>query len=161
MKLFEIPEAIEFVLAQEVDRETGEITNETLSKLEELDIALDQKALAVAAYLKGELAEGEAVQRQANILTQRAKVHNGRAKRLMGYLEHHLPDGRELRDSTSEIKWRKSTTVVIEDEAAIPDNYLNIKVTQTPDKNFIKKQITAGETVPGCRLANHNRMSVK
>lgn len=161
MKLFEIPEAIEFLLATEVDRETGEITDETLAKLDELEMALDKKALAVAAYLKGELAEADAVLHQAEILTKRAKSHKARATRLVSYLESHLPTGRELRDSTSQIKWRKTTTVVIENEAAIPDDYLNVKISQTPDKNYIKKRIKAGEEVPGCRLADHNRMSVK
>jgi hypothetical protein len=161
MKLFEIPEAIELLLAEEVDRETGEITEDTLAKLEELEMAFDDKALAVAAYLKGEKAEAEAVQRQADLLSKRAKAHNNRAKSLLGYLEHYLPDGRELSDSTSQIKWRKSTTVVIEDEDVIPSDCITVKLTETPDKNRIKKLIKDGKEVPGCRLANHNRMSVK
>lgn len=43
-----------------------------------------------------------------------------------------------------------SVRVVIDDETDVPTQLC--KIVQTPDKTAIKKQIDAGETVPGARL---------
>lgn len=161
MRLFEIPEAIEYVLATEVDRETGEITDDTLAKLDELEMKLDEKALAVAAYLKGERAEAAAVKDQADKLAQRARRHANRADRLESYLATHLPEGRELSDATSEIKWRKSTAVDVLDVDCLPESLVTLKTTSSPDKREIAKLLKAGEVVPGARLIERRNMQVK
>lgn len=43
-------------------------------------------------------------------------------------------------------------SVRIEDEAEIPSQLLTVKTTTAPDKTAIKKQIEAGERVPGASL---------
>jgi Siphovirus Gp157 len=45
-----------------------------------------------------------------------------------------------------------SVSVRIVDEAAIPTQLCAVKTTSVPDKSAIKKQIDAGETVPGAEL---------
>ena len=52
-----------------------------------------------------------------------------------------------------EMKAKKNhPAVIIDDEAQIPAQYTNQKITITPDKTKIKAAIKAGETVPGAHL---------
>lgn len=55
--------------------------------------------------------------------------------------------------SRGELKTKKNPpAVIIDDEAQIPAQYQNQKITITPDKTKIKAAIKAGEQVPGARL---------
>lgn len=158
MKLFAIHDEIERILTMESDRETGEITGEALEKLDALELALEAKALAIAAYLKGEIAEGEAVAEQARRLGERARRHKNRAERLKAYLAKHC-EGRSFRDDKSEIGWRKSTSVEIEDEAALPIDCVEHKTV--PLKKEIAAKIKAGGEVPGARLVTRQHLQVR
>lgn len=44
--------------------------------------------------------------------------------------------------------------VIVSDEDAIPDQYLKVKTTVSPDKAAIKDALDRGEEVPGCSLSN-------
>ena len=57
MKLWEVHDKIEMILAQCVDKETGEIDNEAAEQLDGLEIERRQLVLDIARYLKGERAE--------------------------------------------------------------------------------------------------------
>lgn len=163
MKLFTIANEIEIVLAQEVDHETGEITDETLEKLAALELTRDEKALAVAAYIKGERAEGEAVKAQADALAQRAQRHKRRADKLLEYLDRYLPESTQLRSDVAEVTWRRSTRVEIIDATKIPKKLGNWKPrTWSPDKNLIKAHLKAGgRKVAGAAVTYHVTVGVK
>ena len=164
MKLYQIADEIEIILAREVDHDTGEITEETLTKLGDLEMARDEKALAVAAYLKGELAEGDAVMLEAEKLVERAKGHKRRAQRLVEYLQQHIPAGAQpISDSRSRIAWKKNPPkVVIPDRDAVPPSYRRtIPETWEPDKKRIKDQLKTGAVLPFAVLTHSHRLEVK
>ena len=164
MKLYEIADEIELILSREVDFETGEVTDETLAKLEELEMARDEKALAVAAYLKGELSEADAVMREVEILKKRADGHKKRAARLVGYLEQYIPaESEPLSDARSQISWRKNPpSVVIQEERLLPNAYLRvIPETTEPDKKAIKEMLKSGKKVAGAILYAGKRLVIK
>lgn len=160
MRFFEIPLEIEHILATEVDQDTGELTPETLEKLTELDMKLEHKALAVAAYLKGERAEGDAVMQQSKHLAERAKGHFKRADSLEGYLAFWLPTGREASDPTTQIKWSKSKSVTIVDAGLIPDEYQRTRTEVKPDKPLIAKALKSGRDVEGAVLTTNHKIKV-
>jgi len=159
MKLYEISDEIERILAQEVDRETGEITDETLAKLEELEMARSDKALAVAAYMKGEQVEGEAVKLEADRLNERAKRHQRRADRLKQYLEQFVPEGSDFHDARSTIKWKKNPpSCEITDQAALPRIYIaTVPATERPDKKAILAALKNGKEIAGAKLIDDRR----
>jgi hypothetical protein len=164
MKLYEIADEIEVILAREVDHETGEITDETLEKLAALEMARDEKALAVAAYLKGELAEAEAVLREVDVLKKRAEGHKKRAARLVGYLECYVPPESEpLSDGRSRIAWRKNPPkAAIPDEEKVPRMYRRVvPETSAPDKVAILKALKAGAKLGFATLMQTSRLEVK
>jgi len=158
-KLFEIHDAIERVLAEEVDYETGEITDETLAKLDALEIARDEKALAVARYLIGEASEGERVKAQADRLATRAKAHANRAERLKGYLQANLPIGHKIRDDVVQIGWRKSSAVHIHHEDELPEEFWRVR--REPDKQRAKDALKEGREVPGAELVVRHHLSIR
>ena len=160
MKLFEIDAQIEALLNASVDRETGEIDEAALAELEALEVARDEKALAVAAYAIGQQAESEAVRAQAKRLSERAAKHERHATRLVEYLQAHLPVGTKLRDERVEIGWRKSSAVEIDvDVAELPPEVC--RVTVAPDKRAITEMLKAGDEVKGCRLVTRQHIAVQ
>ena len=152
------------LLAREVDHETGEVTDETLAKLESLEMERDAKALAVAAYLKGELAEADAVLREVDALKKRAEGHKKRAGRLVTYLENNVPkDCEPISDARSRIAWRKNPAkVVIHDDEKVPLLYRRvIPETSAPDKVLIGKALKGGEKLAFAELRHSQRLEIK
>jgi hypothetical protein len=159
MRLFDIHSAIEQILATRVDQETGEIGEEALAALEELELAKNEKILAIAAYLKGERAEGDAVKDQANKLTARAKQHHARADRLEAYIAEHLTPGQNLSDSRSALSWRRSESIEITDESLIPIDYIRTKIEI--DKAGIKRAMKDGIEIPGSKIKVKMNLQIK
>ena len=160
-QLFEIADAIERLMAEVIDAETGEITDEGLAKLDALEMERDEKALAIAAYQIGILAEAEMVKKQAERLASRAKVLTNQAGRLKQKLTDWLPVGTKLRDDVVQIGWRKSQAVeIIGDEAEIPAEYW---VEQEPrfDKVKAKTDMKVGIEVPGAKLVTRHHVSIR
>jgi len=56
-----------------------------------------------------------------------------------------LPEG-----TLSRVKGRESVEVV--DETALPDRFIKVKTTRTPDKTAIKEMLLTGTEVPGARM---------
>ena len=62
---------------------------------------------------------------------------------------------------TARISFRKSIQVQIDDEAALPADYVTTTVTTKPDKTAIKKAIQAGEDVTGASLVENRNIQIK
>lgn len=159
MKLFEISDAIEQVLAEGTNHETGEISEEALAALDELEGDLESKALNVARYIVGERAEAKAIKAQADVLSARAKSHENRAKRLTKYLQGHIGDA-SFKDATVTIGWRKSEAVEIDEGAGLSHRYLN-PAPSTPNKALIRAELKSGQTIGGCRLVSRKSIQIK
>lgn len=160
MQLFKVLDAIEEILAKHVDQETGEIGDEACAQLETLEVARDELALELAAYLKGEQAEGEAVRSQAKRLAERAAKHEARAARLERFLaEKVITPGQKLKDARSEISWRKSKAVEIVAEAELAEDLF--RYTRAPDKTAVRKRLDLGQDVPGAKLVERQNLVIK
>jgi len=134
---------IEKILNECVDKETGEITDEAFAKVDELQEQLGVKALHIAAYMKGEEAEAEAVAKVGSKLAARAKIHKNRAARLKKYLQSTLEKDRlEFSDSRVTIKWRGSSKCIVSDESEIfmDPGLVSRTVSVSPDLPAIKAE---------------------
>lgn len=158
-KLYEIDDEIERILAQEVDPETGEITDSTLHHLEALEMERDAKVLDVLAYAKGELREGEAVKAEADRLMRRAKIHLGRYERLCRYAQDHAEPGKEVSDHRTRVRWRKSKAVEIDDARQLPRDVMI--VSERPSKTKIGERLRQGLQVAGARFVERLHMQVE
>ena len=72
-----------------------------------------------------------------------------------------LSVGRDkVETARTKIGFRKSTQVQIDDEGALPSDFVTTTVTTKPDKTAIKKAIQAGQAVAGAVLVE-NQMCIR
>lgn len=157
MTLFEINKAImdfEF----EIDEETGEILN--ANGLDELEIAKEEKIENIGLWIKNLLAEAEAVKHEKDNMAIRQKRLEKKAESLKGYLTYAL-DGEKFSTPRVAMSFRKSESVVIPDDAIVPDEYCNISVIKKPDKTVIKKALKEGREVLGAELVTKQNIQIK
>ena len=157
MKLYEIKAEVEQALANAIDPETGEISD--LEGLDSLYMDWDEKAAQVAAYIKGQLAEAEAIKSEIQKLQTRAKVLENQATRLKDYLAHNIEPGRKITRPYAVISWRKSESVAVEDASALPQDYQRVKIEA--DKAKIKAALKAGTELAGAKLVQKQNLQIK
>jgi hypothetical protein len=161
MRLFEISEQLERIIFDSTD-ENGEISDEGLEAITEIEGELRSKATNVALYIMGELAEAKAVEEHAKRLQERVRSHKNRAEKLKKYLERTLLHdlGQEvIKDPRVNIGWRKSQAVVVAEDAALPPELTRVKVE--PDKVAIKERLKSGLEIDGCELEDRVSMVLK
>lgn len=159
MRLFDLAEQVERVLAEAIDTETGVIDDARLEELNNLEMARDDRALAVAAYALGCEAEADAVEATAKRLMERARVHRAQGKRLRVYISECIPNGTKLRNDQVEIGWRRSQAVEVPDEEKLSDTWF--RYTRTVAKDEIKAALKAGETVDGAQLVTRSHLVIR
>lgn len=142
--------------------EDGVWVNE--DELTELKMAKEEKRENIALWVKNIEAEAQAVYTEAKNLMDRHKRLVNKANNLHDYLALDL-NGEPFKTSRVEVKWRKSESVEITNEDAVPDRFLDISVVRKPMKNEVKKYLkeaeAKGEEVPWARLNRKNNMMLK
>jgi hypothetical protein len=108
------------------------------------------KALAmVTLNMDGDL---EAIQSQIDRLTERKRILQNRKDSLKEYLRTNMEAANitKIAHPLFTITLGKGKpVVVIDEESAIPDEFMNTKVTTTPSKVDIARAIKEGKEVPG------------
>jgi hypothetical protein len=118
--LYELHDELQAAIAEHVDPETGEITDAGLEALAQVEMAFEQKALNVAAYVvslrikaDGFSGEADGVKSHWRALERRAAACKNEAQRLLDYLQMHLEDGQKLEDERVRIGWGTATSVLV------------------------------------------------
>lgn len=157
MTLFDIDKAIldfEF----EIDEETGEILN--AEELDALQMAREDKIEGVGLWIKNLEAEAAAVKAEKDNMADRQKRLERKAESLKRYLAYAL-DGQKFSTPKIALSWRRSESVVITDEALLPENCLNVTIVKKPDKKVIKDALKAGKEIMGAELVERNNLQIK
>lgn len=157
MTLYDIDNAIrdfEF----EVDEETGEILN--YDELDALQIAREQKIEGVGLWIKELTRFAADIKAEKDALAERQKVVENKVERLKCYLVYAL-QGEKFQTPKIAMSYRKSESVNIPDETAIPDRYCNVVEVRKPDKKAIKDALKAGEEVFGAELITKQNLQIK
>lgn len=140
-----------------VDMETGEIID--AEKLEQLQMAFDDKVEGVALWIKNLLSDAAAIKEEKDKLAERQRVCENKAKNLKEYLSGFL-GGEKFKTPRVAISYIKSKSVDVQDIAALPKEYLKYS-DPTANKTEIKKAIEAGMDVPGCVLVESQNIQIK
>ena len=140
-----------------IDMETGEIID--IDQLHGLQMDRIEKIRNIACYIKNLRSDAAAYDEEARVFAARKKSAQGTADNLTAYL-YDMLDGEKVKGIDFSIGWRKSESVSITDEAAIPSDYL---IAQPPkvDKAGIKAAIKSGQHVAGAELATKNNIQIK
>lgn len=144
------------------DEETGEIVWDA-ENLGELKMTFDDKAEAVAMFIKNLEADADAIKAEKKKLDKREKIKRGKADRLREYLRDCLEmNGLKLVDTPkARISTRLSTYVNVTDEDKVPEMFRKVKTVESIDKTSVGKALKAGEEVDGCELAERSSLQIK
>lgn len=161
MTLYEIDKSI----AECLDLETGEILD--FEKLNEMQMAKDEKLENVALYIKQLEAETTAIKAEEKSLAERRKVKENRIEGLKGWLSSVL-EGKAFETAKVRLSFRKNEKVEFEDELTVleyleKNNLDNCLKYKFPDisKTEVKKLLKAGEKIPGAVLVETNNLQMK
>ena len=145
----------------EVDEETGEILN--FEAVDALAGVFEEKAESVACYIKNLTAFVDDLKTEEAALAARRKTAERRVDSVKKYLTSCMESvGKDKVETVkARISFRKSVQVQIEDEAALPADYVTTTVTKSPDKTAIKKAIQGGQDVTGASLIEKRNIQIK
>lgn len=164
MKLYEIANEYQDILEQSFDQETGEVNENTLSKLDEISVQLHEKGIAVASYIKNIDAERKAIEDAKKSMAEREAKLDKEIDFLTQYLQNNMEKCgiTEIKSPYFVIKLKKcpfSTDII--NESLIPDEYRKVKAVVTIDKVKLKEEMLAGVVVPGALLKQNNRIEIR
>jgi outer membrane murein-binding lipoprotein Lpp len=162
--LYEISNEYQSLLEKTYDPETGEIFPQVLDKLDEISAKIEDKAIAVASYIKNLDAEREAIEKAKKNMAEREARLDKRADYLTQYLQSNMERCgiTEIKSPMFVIKLKKcpfSTDII--DENIIPDDYKKTKEVVTIDRLKLKEELQAGVIVPGAALKQNNRLEIR
>lgn len=161
LSLYEINEKI-LQYEMQFDENTGEWLNE--AELDELQMAREDKIENLCLYAKSLRAEASAIKDEEKNLADRRKAKENKADRIEDYVARNL-NGQKFETPRVKVLWRKSESVEILHEDAIPERFLDIRVVRSPMKPEIKKELkkaeAKGEEIPWARLNVKQNMNLK
>lgn len=166
MKLYDINESIINAMEYGVDDETGEILSqeELNKKLDELQIALNDKLEGIALYSKQLDYDVADFDKEIQNLKYRKNLAEKKREGLNRFLGTYLlNNGYEKGFSTSKVnvKFRKSTQVIVSDNIDnIPEEFITTKIEKSVDKKGIKELLKTQE-LPYAKLQTNINLNIK
>lgn len=169
MKLYELNREIETILEdgyteEAVDKETGEITKESLeTALNSLSVTRNQKIENIALYIKNT----EALQNEIETEEKKLRKRKEQLRKKADWLKEYLTGNMQILGDTKfesakvRISFRKSTSTEITNEMILPAEYYDEKVEIKPSLTRIKKAILSGEIVPGAELKEKANIKIE
>lgn len=167
--LYELDTALSDLLengftAECIDLETGVIDYEKASQfLETLPLERDKKIEAIALFIKNLEADAESIAAEVKNLKARQERKIAKADALRQYLQNSMLLFGQKTFETPKValSFRKSSTVIIEDESKLNEMYIKTKIEHTPDKTAIKNAIKSGVIVEGAVLCEKQNLQIK
>lgn len=160
MKLYEIDNAIDELIRNSVDPETGEVMDIT-DELDALQMEREDKLESVALVIKNLTAEATAIRNEEKALADRRKTAENRVEWLKGYLMQSLA-GQKFSTPKVSVSFRSTTAVFIEDDAEFLKEHPEYARIKTEiDKSALKDALKNGAEVSGAALENRMSMIVR
>lgn len=161
MKIYEIPFAIRDALDRiEVDEETGEILN--ADALREAEAQAAEKLEATALYVRELQAEAKAIKVEADRMKARAEALEKKSETLKHLMLEALPAvGGKVKTPSVTVFIRMSKAIEVADGVTLPDAFVTVRTTTTPNKTALKEAIEAGADIEGVRLVERESVQIK
>jgi hypothetical protein len=161
LRLYEI--ADNYLTALNDLAEIEELPPEAIADtLEGLQGAFEDKALNVARYIRNLEAEASAIEEAKKRMDTRAKATSKQAARLKAYLKAELErTGLKIKAPDLALRIQNNPpSVVIEDQAQVPEQFKQTETTTRLLKGEIGKALKAGEAVTGAHLEASTRLVI-
>lgn len=150
-------------LMASVDEETGEVDISLVNALAERQEAWEDKAVAVACVYRSLDEDAARVGREIERLTaMKKRLERERDRVKEGLSAAFTTLGVEkVKGMYADISFRASEQTVIDNADELPEEYMTVKTTYTPNKTAIKEAIRAGKEVPGAHLEQRKNIQIK
>lgn len=162
MRLYEIAEQYKFLLDGMIDNETGEVDETKMSLLDEVADSFENKCLNVTRVFKQLEVDLAGIEKERKAMAAREKSLKNEVTRLKSYLLENMEKTGIKAISCPQFAInlvKNPCSVDIYDADEIPEEYTQTKVEIS--KEAIKLAIKGGIEVPGARLVQINRISIK
>ena len=162
MNLYELSE--EYVEAFNTLTSMDELDGQTIDDtLEGLVGDLHYKMLNVAKYQQSLVAEAVAIKDAVSNMQARQKTLNNKADSMKRYLSEMMQKTGELKvsDQYVALSFRKSESILIEDDKKIDIDFMTVKTTRTVNKVEIKRALKSGKEVAGAALLVKQNLQIK
>lgn len=150
-------------LVSTADEETGEVDVDIAAALANVQGTFEEKAIATATVSRMLGNTVEEVSKEIDRL-KRLKAHLEREDgRVREYLKMamEMTGTEKVQGISASISFRKSEQTVIDNEVELPEEYITVKTTYTPNKTAIKAAIKAGNDVPGAHIETVMNLQIK
>lgn len=162
LKLYEIGTA--YLVALEALAEMDDLPPEAIADtLEGWVGTFEQKAVAVAAYIRNLELEASAVEDARRRMEQRQRALQRHADRLREYLKFEMERTGMAKVKNAELALRvqkNPPSVVIDREDLIPDAYREVVTTIKLLRAEIGQALKGGKNVPGAHLEQSTRLVI-
>lgn len=145
------------------DDDTGEVDLSLVNALSVRQEEWNDKAIAVACVYRALDEDSARVGREIERLTaikKRLERERDRVKEGLANACNAL-GVEKVQGMYANISFRASEQTVIDNEGEIPDEYMTVKTTYTPNKTAIKEAIKAGKDVPGAHVEKRKNIQIK
>lgn len=170
MTLYEIDARICGIIDQLTDPDTGEINDEALTALDELQEERTAKLENIGLYIKNLSAEAKAIKAEEDALKRRRTTLENKEARLRAYLSDGL-GGEVLKSARISVTYRK-TPEAVKFENSEAENFFRAWADASRkdllryrepeiDKAAVKSAILAGEDIRFARLESGTSMIIK
>ncbi len=163
MKLYEISNELQNVF--ENISEDGDVTQDQLDLIDNLNQSFEEKAVSVAAYIKNLEAESKMIDEAVIEMTKRRRRIDRNAEDLVDYLRCHLIQNSINEIKTSpyfKIKLKKCPpSVEVFNEEEIPAEYWHERVTKVLSKRNLLDDLKEGQEIPGAYIKNNIKLEIK
>ena len=162
MKLFEITKEYEEIIDNLYDEE-GNVNAQALEKLEQNEVAMEKKVIAVASYIKNMEAEQTAISEAKKAMAEREKRFKKRIENMEEYLMINMRrcEIKKISCAFFDIKLKESTSVNVHDESLLADEYKRTKIETVPDKAKMLMEMRNGVVIPGASLATNYYVEIR
>ena len=160
MKLYEIAPALRFALDDiVVDEETGEILS--ADALHAVEAEASEKIEATALYLRELDAEAKAAKEEADRMLARVKSMQKRSDYLKAMLLDALHATGKVKTARVTVSIRTTQAVAIAEGTNLPEAFITVKTTVSPNKVAIKAALAEGVEIPGCSIEERESVSIR
>lgn len=131
--------------------------------LESIEGDIQDKGVNIVKLSNSWDADIEAIDAEIKRLSARKQALKNRGQSLRDYLRYNMQKSgiNKIECPLFTISLRKSRDVVqVNDENLIPDEYVKVKTTVSPDKTAILKALKEGVAIPGAEIAESQQSLV-
>lgn len=131
--------------------------------LDGIQLQMNEKIDGIVRFSRNMESDANAIEAEIQRLKDLKAYKERMSQRLKDYISHCMTNAgiTKIETSIAKLSFRKSESLSVVDEAAIPDEFKNTIISKPVDKNAIKQAIKDGREVPGAKIEERQNLQIK